>query len=191
MRDTSHKTVIGILRDAVEVWRKRGRLSQMAVVDSIVEAHYRLGFDAISEIEFEDGGRDTYRRMQTNAERVYRWLDDQSKPNNLLPTNFITSILAALPSDLLVETVNQLLVRVGLVAHALDSNAKDFDVTRILQAVAREGGEATASLADLLDGASEAELLVAQRQLEESLNVQATALKLVETRLAPANTAAL
>lgn len=187
MRDGSHKTVIGILRDAIEAWRKRERWSQMAVVQCIVEEHERLGLDAVAEIHFERAaaGRDAYRCMQTNAERVYRWLDDQSKPNNLLPSNFIQSVLAALPVDLRIDAVNQMVVCIGLVAHALDINATSFNVTRILQAVAREGGEATASLADLLDGASEAELLVAQQQLAESVGIQTEALRHVEAMLMP------
>lgn len=186
MRDNSHKTVIGIMREAIEAWRKRERWSQMAVVQAIVEEHEGRALDALTEIHFEHQttGRDAYRCTQTNAERVYRWLDDVSKPNNLLPASFIPSILSALPMDLRLGAANQLLVQTGLAAYALNAKAPRADVTQILQAVAREGCQATASLADLLDGATQAELHAAQIQLAEAAEATGSALNHVEFLLA-------
>lgn len=186
MRDGSHKTVVGIMREAVETWRKRERWSQMAVVQAIVDVHEGLALDALTEIHFEHptSGRDAYRCMQTNAERVYRWLDDVSKPNNLLPASFMPSILAALPMDLRLDAANQLLVQAGLAAYALNAKAPRADVTQILQAVAREGGEATVALVDLLDGATKEELRAAQIQLADSAEATRDALHHVEFLLA-------
>lgn len=186
MRDSTHSTVVGIMREAIEAWRKRERWSQMAVVQAIVEEHEGRALDALTEIHFEHPttGRDAYRCMQTNAERVYRWLDDVSKPNNLLPASFIPSVLAALPMDLRIAAANQLLVQAGLAAYALNAKAPRADVTHILQAVAREGGEATASLAELLDGATKAELHAAQIRLADSAAATRSALHHVEFLLA-------
>lgn len=41
--------------------------------------------------------------MKVNADRVFRWLDDGTKDTNLVPANFVPSILAALPTDLKVR----------------------------------------------------------------------------------------
>lgn len=184
MRDSSRRTLIGVVREALDAWRRRERLSQVAVVDNIVDTHYKLEFDRVSEITFEDGGRDVYRRMKTNSDRVYRWLDDQSKDNNLLPSNFLQSILAAMPVDIRLDVANEILNPVGLAAHVLDETATPLDIARMLPELAREGGEATAALAELLDGADEAELRVSHRQMLESITAQKKALNFIEAALA-------
>ena len=102
------QTLIAMVRDAVEEWRKRERLSISSVVQCIVEVHERLGLDVVTDTHF-DSDKDTMRRMLTNGERVYRWLDDVTKHKNLLPANFLPSILAALPMDLRIECVNHIL----------------------------------------------------------------------------------
>lgn len=77
MRNTP-QTLISAVREAVSTWRKRERLGIAAVVENIVETHNRLGLDVVTELTFESD-RDAHRRMQTNGDRVMRWLDDETK----------------------------------------------------------------------------------------------------------------
>jgi len=180
MRARPHHTVIAAIREAVEAWRKRDRLSIAAVVDNIVETHHRLGLDLSSEIKFELSDRDAHRRMQTNGERVYRWLDDFSKTNNHLPANFLPSVLAALPLDLRIQAVDSILLPAGLSVRQLDDDADSQTVCGSLQTLAKESGEAVASVAALVDGATQEELCKAQKEITEAIGAHEHTLHLVE-----------
>ncbi len=96
MRDVSHKTWIAIVLDHVNAWRKANGWSRETVVQMIVEAHECTNGPVVTGIKFEPHTADTFERWKVNADRVFRWLDDSSKDTNLLPTNFIPSILAAM-----------------------------------------------------------------------------------------------
>lgn len=183
MRSGSHQpTVIGIVREAVEIWRKRERMSMAAVVQCIVETHERLGLDVTTEIRFESD-RDAFRRMQTNAERVFRWLDDVSKHNNHLPVNFLQSVISALPIDLRVMVGNRILLPAQLAVHEIEGAAPEQSLAHGLQAVVKESSEAVSSVVALLDGATPAELAWSQQQLTESIAEQQAMLRTVEHML--------
>lgn len=180
MRNTP-QTLISAVREAVSTWRKRERLGIAAVVENIVETHNRLGLDVVTELTFESD-RDAHRRMQTNGDRVMRWLDDETKANNHLPANFLPSVLAALPLDLRIECVDRFLLPAGLSVRPIDGGG-NATVTQTLQAFAKESGEATCAIAALVDGATPAELAVAQRELTESMAAAERALGMVESML--------
>lgn len=175
------QTLIATVRDAVEAWRKRERLSIASVVQIIVETHERLGLDVVTELHF-DSDRDAARRMQTNGERVYRWLDDVTKHNNFLPANFLPSILAALPMDLRIECVDHILQPAALSVREV-GGAEAGSVGAVLQRVAKETGEATSAIAALIDGATPVELANAQREITEAMASQEIALNLVESMM--------
>ena len=106
MQNTSH-TIISILKNHFEGWRKANNFSRETAVAYVVEAHEALGFDKVSGIRFDPNTKDAYDRMKVNADRVYRWLDDVTTDKNLLPTNFIPSVLAALPLECRVACVSE------------------------------------------------------------------------------------
>ena len=54
MRDKSHKTPIGIIRDYVNQWRKQERWSRETVAQEIVTAHEKSGADVATEIFFDN-----------------------------------------------------------------------------------------------------------------------------------------
>lgn len=186
MRDRSpqQKTLIAMLREAVDAWRRRQRWSMATVVDEIVKTHEAMGFDVLADIHFEPN-RDEVRRMQTNAERVSRWLDDMTKTNNLLPANFVRSVLVALPRDLRIQVVDEFLEGSGLacrvVLEAVQGPAMASDV---VACVARESGEATAAIAALVADAGHERLHQARRELTESIAAQSEALARVEAAIA-------
>lgn len=168
--NSSHST-IGSLRVAVNAWRKRECWSRETVVQMIVEAHVRIGADQASGIRF-DGASDTFTRQHANAERVYRWLDDEAKDNNLLPTNFMRSIIAALPLDLRLMVVDELLIDTGLHAEVSAQGDMDTSPAQHLRKMLKEFSEAAAAVGDLSEHADDAAYLSrADKELAEIAGV--------------------
>lgn len=168
MQRATHPSPIGILRDHIEAWRRDNRWSRETVADQIVQSHIRIGGPIFTGITFEPPTTDTFERMRVNADRVFRWLDDTTKDKNLLPFNFILSLLAALPEDRRVLCVNDLLHPICLhVELALDG---DHDVTHAeieeaFQAIVDHGAQATIAASRLLDGIDPGEPEAAEKKL--------------------------
>ncbi|HEA6046738.1 TPA: hypothetical protein RXH49_006447, partial [Pseudomonas aeruginosa] len=119
MRSESH-TLISTLLAVVNQWRRREGWSRETVVQHIVEAHERINAHIATGIVFDPPSRDAMDRMKANADRVFRWLDDSTKDNNLLPANFLPSILSALPNDLKIQALGDLLTPVGVSVRLID-----------------------------------------------------------------------
>lgn len=155
---TSHKThhtLIAIITNHIESWRKENDWSREAVVDTIVEAHYRHGFHKLTGIEFEPQSKDTFNRVRANATKVYRWLDDKSKDTNLLPANFIPSILAALPPERRAHCLDDLLAPVGMASCFADPQADAEEQAQAVHhfaALTSDGASAQVAVAKMLDG---------------------------------------
>lgn len=129
MRNDSHKTVISRLAEYIDDWRKAQGMSQITVVDEIVKAHDSIGGPASTGIHFEKS-TDEWNRQKNNADRVWRWLDDKSKDRNLLPVNFLPSILAAMPKDLRFAFLAEMLAPIGIrlsLAEASDDDELNLD----------------------------------------------------------------
>lgn len=123
MRNESHKSLIGILREHVIAWRKAEGWSRETVVQHIVESD-----KGASGIVFNPQTSDTFERMKVNADRVFRWLDDESKDTNLCPPNFIPSILKAMPVERRLACSAEFMVSIGLGA-CLPSDGEDGDLS--------------------------------------------------------------
>lgn len=187
MRNESHSiTLIGTLRTAIVEWRKREGWSREAVVQVIVEAHEKLAAPAATGIVFDPNTRDTFERAKVNADRVFRWLDDEGKDNNLLPSNFIPSILAAMPIDIRLHCLDTILRPLGVAVSGLDAAAPaDFDATPHLVSFIKEGGEAQLALVAVKPGASIAVLESALKEVgdvRESTNRAAHAISAAITQ---------
>lgn len=180
-RQQSHDTLISTVLRHVNAWRRDARLSRESVVQLIVEAHERVG--EATEIHFDHGPSDAFQRMKNNADRVFRWLDDQTKDGNFLPANFLPSILAAMPLEVRCACVNELLAQTDLAAHAVAVGGEHLDPIEALRRVLKEGGDVEQALAGLLDGYDEAELLEAQRQIAEAEQAIKEARTMVEIKL--------
>jgi hypothetical protein len=143
MRQVPH-TLIGTIREHVIKWRTELRLSREKIVQIIVEAHEQVG--DVSGIVFDPMTRDEDERRKVNAERVFRWLDDQSKENNLLPANFIPSILAAMPIERRAACASEILVSIGLGVRMLDeSDDADPDINDVIQSQLAHGASLQAA----------------------------------------------
>lgn len=170
MRHESHETPIATLLRYVNVWRKREGWSRETVVQCIVEAHERIKGPVATGIRFETCITDQFQRMKNNADRIFRWLDDSAKDTNLLPANFLPSLLAAMPQDLRQHCADDLLRSCSMSTQIIQTEAGGpLRVVDLLQSCLKEGAEANQALARLVDGATEQELLDAQREVTEAL----------------------
>ncbi|MBV7482501.1 hypothetical protein KW845_06050 [Bordetella sp. BOR01] len=170
MRNESHKSLIAIVREHVSAWRKAQGWSRETVVAEIVQAHEDVGGPAASGILFDPATRDTFERMKVNADRVFRWLDDDSKDTNLLPANFLPSILAAMPPDWRRQCLDDILRPLGMAARTMALEAGEgVDITQVA-AMIRESAEAHAATAALLGGqATPATMAAAHREMCEAI----------------------
>jgi hypothetical protein len=169
MRDSSHTVITG-LRIAVNAWRKREGWSRETVVAHIVGQYEKLGGPALTGIVFNPETRDTYDRAHVNADRVYRWLDDETKDGNLLPANFLPFVLAALPVDLRLQAVDTLLAGTGLHVDVSVGPEGDTSMPQYLRCISKECGEAAAAVADLLGrGENDATLAAAEKEIAEAV----------------------
>lgn len=176
-----HQTLIGLIRAHVHAWRREQQWSNETMGQCIVDAHERLNGPALTGIVFEPKTQDTFTRQRVNGERICRWLDDDSKSNNLLPANFIPSILSALPMTQRAALVEALLHPLGLGVRVIaDAQAAHFDVLGSLRLVMTETSEAQQALVDCADGATQAELDRAAKELREAGDAIGKSLEQVE-----------
>lgn len=175
MRNVSHsnKTLIGIIKAHVIEWRKRQGWSRETVVQVIVETHDRINGPANTGIRFDPQTHDAFERQKVNADRVFRWLDDETKDNNLLPANFTQSILAAMPVDIRLHCVEEALRPLSLSVQRAEEKDEGgpLNATSHLVKIAKEAGEAQGAVASLIVGASPAVLEIADRELAEAEEV--------------------
>lgn len=124
MRNDSYKTVISRIAEYIDDWRKAQGMSQITVVDEIVKTHDRIEGPAATGIVFEKSS-DEWNRQKNNADRIWRWLDDKSKDRNLLPINFLPSILAAMPEEQRRAFLAELLAPLNLGVRSLEGEDTD------------------------------------------------------------------
>lgn len=168
MQRATHPTLIGLIRDHVEAWRRENSWSRETVADYIVQAHDRIGGPEFSAIAFDPPTRDTFERMRVNADRIFRWLDDTTKDKNLLPANFIWSILAALPMSRRVLLANDLMQPVDIAVRAViegDVEPTAHEIAEHFRAVVAHASEATVAVSQLLDGVHPGEAEHAEAKL--------------------------
>jgi len=164
------ETPIGAVRNALHVWRQRKRWSMETLAAEIVEHYYTSGFDGVWLVEFQQPlpGCDAARVMKTNAERLARWLDDQTKDSTLLPFNLLPVLLSVMPADLRLQCAVELLLPVGLDVSLRAGEAVQVSHACVLAGLAKEAGEGVAAFALLAERMGPHELKQALVELEES-----------------------
>lgn len=168
MRNESHKTLVGTLRQHVVAWRKREGWSRETVVQEIVDAHARIDGPAATGIVFDPTTRDPFERQKVNADRVFRWLDDESKDNNQVPPNFILSILIAMPPDARRHCLDELLQPLGMRVTSDEQHPDgEFDASHHLSDMIRESSEAQLALVKLGPGAGLGALETALKEVSD------------------------
>lgn len=186
MRDGSQgRTTIAIIAAAIVEWKDSKGWSRETVAEAVISHFYDLQPKGLPGISFSlTGAGDEYQRMHVNANKLFRWLDDLTKENNLLPANFAAFLLGAMPVELRTKTVNIILASSGI-----DMSAKPITPvppTRpldILENVLAESAEAAKSLAALVDGIEPGELEHAQHTLTMGIAAMQNAKRVIESQL--------
>jgi hypothetical protein len=171
------RTAVTIVCEHVEDWRRENRWSRETAADLIIQAHERTGGACRTGIVFDPQTQDAFERMRVNADRVFRWLDNATKDSNLLPINFLWSVLAALPLDRRMRLVNELLAPVDLASRELTGDDEDEDaagseprvVNLHFQAVVTDTSAAHLAMSAMLDGIDAGEPEHAQVKLTRAV----------------------
>lgn len=183
MRSLS-QTLIGILREEIADHRRIHQLSRETVAQSVVEAHEALGADASTGIRFEPKTLDAFERTKVNADRVFRWLDDSTKDNNLLPANFLVSLLAGLPDDVRRRALDRILLPLGFAVRALGEGQGAAPVSAAgVVALIREQSEAAAAVTGLLGEHGPGALAEARREVAEAIDMGQRVLERIEAQM--------
>jgi len=170
--------------DHINGWRKSNGWSRETAVQQIVEAHDSIRGPAVTGIRFEPNTADAFERSKVNADRVFRWLDDSSKDTNLLPANFIPSVLSALPIQQRLHCLNDLLRGLGVSVILKDSqNTASLDAVALLCSMLKEDTEAHQAVAALIREATLEQLITARKELVESIDATKQALQAIEGAL--------
>ena len=178
MRNESHKTLIGILREHVADWRRAAGLSLLSAVDAIVLAHDTADGPAVTGIRF-DAHTDAFQRAKNNSDRVMRWLDDETKESNFLPANFVFSILAGMPDDARVHCLNDMLRRFGLCVRAIESSEETGLALGDICDLASADADALASLATVMQSPTQANYEIALRKAARAAEKKARIVRIL------------
>lgn len=190
-KELHHKenSVIGIIRRHIEAWRKENQWSRETVAGEVMKSHAAINGTVNSGIELESKA-DTFETLKINAQRIYRWLDDVTKDINLMPLNFLPTILATMPHRIRIRCVNEILLPLDLTCRPILRVAKNkVDVTH-LQELIRESSEAQQAVVELMDGATREELIKAHNELQQAIDVSTKILHMVESSISEMDRAA-
>lgn len=163
------QSLVDVLRGALESWRRGNGQSRETVALNVTEAHARIGADVSTGITFDSSSKDVYTQAKHAAQKLYRWLGGDDEQEAKLPANMVPSILAALPMDVRLDVLNQVLCPLGIEARSAEQGAATgLDTSKHLRAVMKESSEAQLALVSLPATATEADLLTAHRELVEA-----------------------
>ncbi|WP_237173020.1 hypothetical protein [Paracandidimonas lactea] len=184
MRSLSH-TLIGILREEISEYRRINRMSRETIAANIVEAHERLGADTLANIRFEPKTTDAFERMKVNADRIFRWLDDETKDNNLVPANFLQSVLAGVPEEVRRRALDRMLMPLGFAVRSLTlpQALVPFSASVAVDLM-REQNEAAQAVTSLIDGHDKHELEHAHQQISEAIDAANRTRAMIEAQMA-------
>lgn len=134
-------------------------------------------------IRFDKSNPDAFARQKAAADRIFRWLDDASKDSNLLPANFIPSILTALPVTFRISALDEILRPFGLAAWPMDIGGGALDAPAMLKTLIKEQGEAAVAVSELVDGVTREELIRASKELADVIAAASTQRAVIEKAL--------
>lgn len=170
MQHRAHKkSWISIVADHVDIWRSSNKWSLETTAEAIVNTYQEVYPNGLPGIDEFSNVSDVFTRNRTNATRIFRWLDDRTKDKNFLSANFLSVIVQALPDDIRLHCLNEMLRPMDIVSESVEQQVKTAEDKPIshLKALIKEGSEACGALTDLLDGETYEELTKAQQELAE------------------------
>ncbi|WP_246792003.1 hypothetical protein [Burkholderia perseverans] len=126
-------------------------------------------------------------RQKTNADRVYRWLDDDDNDRNLLSVNMLPSILAGLPVESQLAVLGEILSPSGLSVRPIDRRCDgEVHPAEVVRAILSSNHRTESAAADLLDGIDPGELRRLHVSLSDEIGMKKTLLGRVEAAMVKA-----
>jgi len=192
MQNKLHKcreSWIAIVASHVAMWRGSNDWSRETVTEAIVNKYAEMYPKGLPGIEKFSDHSDVFTRHTTNSARIFRWLDDFQKDKNLLGANFLPVILQAMPNEIRIHCINEMLRPMNVVANVVDNEDQSSGQKPLnhLKALIKEGSEACQAISELIDGETCDELVNAQKEiLELKANAEA-ALSFVNSKLSQMN----
>lgn len=190
MQHKSHKrSWISVVSDHIEEWKAVNKWSRETTAEEIVNKYHEIYPSGLPGVEEFSNHPDIFTRNRVNAARIFRWLDDRTKDKNLLDSNFLSVILQALPNDIRLHCLNEMLRPMDVVAESVGQQGKsnkDKPITH-LKALIKESAEACHAITDLLDGETYEELVKAQQELIDLEKSVKNARALVDSKLSALN----
>ncbi|KVG03172.1 hypothetical protein WJ21_04605 [Burkholderia vietnamiensis] len=179
----SHRSPIAAIKAAFTEWRNQHGWSRETVVEQVVDAHSRIGAEFRIGVRFSDH-HDHSTRQKTNADRIYRWLDDDDNDRNLLSVNMLPSVLAGLPVDVRIAVANEILSAAGLTTRLIESHVDgDVNAQEIVRTIVRVNHRTEAAAADLLDGIDPGELPRLRNSLIDEIGMKKNLIDRVEAAM--------
>jgi hypothetical protein len=179
------QTLIGVIRSAINGWRKAQNWSRETAAQRIVEAHAELGAEKVTGVSFDLPGRDAFSQAKVHGERIFRWLDDETKDSTLLPANLLPSVLAALPMDQRLHCLNEMFGALGVEVRCADTAAPgEFDTSTHLRNLIKESSEAQMALVSIGANPSPPALRNALKEVREEREAASSAERALEAALA-------
>jgi len=173
------QTIASVLRTEIEAWRRTGNLSREAVAAMVIDAHQALGGEVATGVDFTFAG-DTYTQAKKAAQKLFRWFDAEGT----LPANMVPSILAALPLDVRLHCMNQILRPLGAEAHSLEQVAPArFDGMSHLQSMIKESAEAQSAVVIAATVQTPDSIRVAIKEVAESIQADVDTKRSLEAAL--------
>ena len=162
------KSWVSIVAFHVDVWKTSNKWSRETRAEAIVSAYNRIYPNGLPGIKEFSQASDLFRRLSTDACCIFRWLDDITKDRNLLEANFLPVILEAMPEDIRLNCINDLLRPMNVVSQSISAEpVTDTFTLSSVKNLIKEGSDACQAVADLVDGETYDELVKAQQELIE------------------------
>lgn len=181
MNRSSHTaTWTQIIAAEIEAFRRRTATSREAFAQMVVQGWADAGGPQIGREWKTDG--DIFERGRVNAQRLYRWLDDVTKDNNLLPANVVPAILHTLPEESRVRVINAQLASLGMMVERVPAaqQAHRLALNQLLAADIKEASEAHQALVTLAVEPTPQNIAAARQELVESIAASTAALHHVD-----------
>jgi hypothetical protein len=157
---------MALCRQALEVWKRREAKGRDGICHQLIMQFEEMGGPEQSGIVFSEH-KDVFERARVNAQKLLRWMDDETKDGGLMNPNFLPWFVAALPQDLGLWLAGELLAPASLTAGVADRGVAVLYPARDLAALGNEAADAISAVASLVDGIDAGEVPHARVQLLE------------------------
>ncbi|WP_025873031.1 toxin YdaT family protein [Methylobacillus glycogenes] len=159
--------MIAVLAAAIAEWKNAQGWSRETVANEVVKHFHDRHPNGLPGLEFQiETAGDEYTRLHSNANKLFRWLDDFTKESNLLHVNLVPYLLGALPMELRTKTINTFLTMGSISMSAKPvAYVHPTKPLEMLEVVLADTAEASKAIAALVDGVDPGELEHAQHTL--------------------------